>query len=87
MLSQADQSRGHHAVLSSCLPPQVVPSWQGGPSYERSCTDSGTIQLLYMLSRLMMRHTKAQTVGGMAVSPLPPKTEEDLAGAYSVRQT
>ena len=68
-------------------PPQVSPSWQGNSSYERSCAGSGTNQLLYALGRLLMRHTKAQTVGGTAVSPLPPKTEEDLAGAYPVRQT
>ena len=67
-------------------PPQVSPGWQGGSSYERSCAGSGTNQLLYALGRLLMRHTKAQTVGGTAVPQLPPKTEEDLAGVHPVRQ-
>ena len=41
---------------------------------------SGTNVLLYALGRMLMRHTKAQVVGGQAVSQLPPKTEEALAG-------
>ncbi len=37
-------------------------------------------RVLYTLGRMLMRHTKAQTVGGQAVSHLPPKTEDTMAG-------
>ena len=41
---------------------------------------SGTNVLLHTLGRMLMRHTKAQVLGGQAVFQLPPKTEEVLAG-------
>jgi hypothetical protein len=34
--------------------------------------------LLYTLSRVMIRHTKSQTLGGAPVLSLPPKTEEKI---------
>ena len=57
---------------------QVNTSWQAGFDDRGVC--SGTNVLLYALGRLLMRHSKAQVVGGQAVSQLPPKTEEALAG-------
>ena len=48
---------------------------------------SGKNALLYTLGRTLMRHTKAQTVGGQAVSQLPAKSEETLAGVGSIPPT
>ena len=61
-----------------CL--QINSSWQQHDANHPLGTCSGTHVLLYTLSRLLMRHTKAQVVGGQAVSELPPKTEEAVAG-------
>lgn len=55
-------------------------SWQARAGYEESGVCSGTNVLLYALGRMLMRHTKAQVVGGQAVSQLPPKTEDTLSG-------
>ena len=65
---------------------QVNPSWQEHARTERSRVCSGTNVLLYTLGRMLMRHSKAQVVGGQAVSQLPPKTEEALAGEIPPRQ-
>jgi hypothetical protein len=42
--------------------------------------------LLYTLSRLMIRHTKAQTLGGAPVLSLPPKTEEKIAITFTAEE-
>ncbi len=59
---------------------QVNPSWQEHTRFQRAAVCSGTNVLLYALGRMLMRHTKAQVLGGQAVSQLPPKTEETVAG-------
>jgi len=66
--------------LSLCL--QMIASWQQAQNEDTSI-GSGTNALLYTLGRMLMRHTKAQTVGGHAVSQLPPKTEEAAAGDHA----
>ncbi|CAL5222943.1 g5380 [Coccomyxa viridis] len=66
----------------------VHPSWQvqqTRSSYTANvCT--GTNVLLYTLGRMLMRHTKAQVLGGQAVSQLPPKTEETIAVSFSQQE-
>ena len=57
------------------------PSWQEHTRFQRAAVCSGTNVLLYTLGRMLMRHTKAQVLGGQAVSQLPPKTEETVAGS------
>jgi hypothetical protein len=59
---------------------QVHASWQMHQRNIYTGVCSGTNALLYTLGRTLMRHTKAQTVGGQAVSQLPAKSEETLAG-------
>ena len=61
---------------------QVHASWHAHTMHPYSEVCSGTNALLYTLGRTLMRHTKAQTVGGQAVSQLPAKTEETLAGPW-----
>ena len=58
-------------------------SWQSHTARGDQQVCNGTNALLFTLGRMLMRHTKAQTVGGQAVSQLPPKTEESLAGRHA----
>ena len=58
-------------------------SWQSPRAYKIHEVCNGTNALLFTLGRMLMRHTKAQTIGGQAVSQLPPKTEENLAGEHA----
>ena len=58
----------------------MSPSWHRRQDLHSPSICSGTNVLLYTLGRMLMRHTKAQVLGGQAVSQLPPKTEEALAG-------
>ena len=57
-------------------------SWQSHTARGDQQVCNGTNALLFTLGRMLMRHTKAQTVGGQAVSQLPPKTEESMAGMH-----
>ena len=61
---------------------QVNASWQSHTAGNNQEVCNGTNALLFTLGRMLMRHTKAQTIGGQAVSKLPPKTEESLAGVH-----
>ena len=40
----------------------------------------GSVALLFCLGRTLIRHTQRQTLGGQAVSRLPPKSEATVPG-------
>jgi SNF2 family DNA or RNA helicase len=44
------------------------------------------LPLLYCLSRCMIRHTKAQQLGGAPVLSLPPKTEEKIEVIFNAEE-
>ena len=58
-------------------------NWQSCMAFTDQGVCNGANALLYALGRMLMRHTNAQTTGGQAVSQLPPKTEESLAGGHA----
>ena len=57
---------------------QVNSNWQ----YRGSEANGGSVLLLYALSKLLIRHTQQQKLGGQIVSQLPPKNEATLAGVH-----
>ena len=58
-------------------------NWQSCMAFTDQGVCNGANALLYALGRVLMRHTNAQTIGGQAVSQLPPKAEESLAGGHA----
>lgn len=62
---------GRFAAIVPCLQASFTQGMYSGRS---------NMQLLYTLRKVLIRHTKAQVLGGQAVLQLPPKTEELVAG-------
>lgn len=50
-------------------------------SYNYHYRRDGAVALVYLLSRIAIRHTQQQKLGGATVCQLPPKTEAPIAGA------
>ena len=61
-------------LCSLCV--QVKPYWVAG-LYD---SPGGALNLVYALSRMAIRHTQQQRLGGQTVCKLPEKTEETVAG-------